>query len=136
MNTLPKCGIDVHVYLANEKEKSRKDALEAQLKMKSYLEGLLVDIASAFKVEVSDILKGDRHGGPVTVRRIFYYIAKIKGGYGYKAMARAAGRTDHAACIYHIRKVKGYLKVQDPDFLTLWNHYLENSKIYTKKDFS
>jgi chromosomal replication initiation ATPase DnaA len=135
MKTLPKCGIDVHVFLANEKESRRRKVLFEREKKKNYLSELLVDIANVFEVDLQEVLTGDSHGGPVMVRKIFYYISRKKGDYGYKAMAKAAGRTDHATCIYHIRKVEAYLKVKDPDFLALWDHYLANSKIYTKNDF-
>jgi chromosomal replication initiation ATPase DnaA len=100
-----------------------------------YLEGLITDIARVFNVDLELIKEGDTKGMCALVRKIFYYIGKTKGNYPYVAMALVAGRISHTACIHHFRQVTDFIKDKDPDFMVLWEHYLENSDLFTKKDF-
>lgn len=100
------------------------------------LEIIIADVARVFKVDMDLIKGGDTQHLCALVRKIFYYVSKAKGKYSYEAMAKVAGRKNHSHCIYHVRRVKGFLKVKDPDFIVLWEHYLKNSNLYTKKDFN
>lgn len=99
------------------------------------LTSLLIDVAEAFNVKLETVQSGQKKEMTVLVRSIFYYVAKCKTEYGKKRMALVAGRKDHAACIKHLRMVDYCFKHKDHEFLTLWNHYLTNSKLFTYKDF-
>lgn len=135
MKPLPKCSIEVHTFLALQK-KEKKDQIErARLKKISDLNKLLADIAQTFKVDIDLIKSGDQQSLVVTVRKIFYYVGRTKHDATYESMVRMTGKSSHRDCIYHIRRINNWLKTGDVKFLAIWKHYLENSTIYTKKDF-
>lgn len=99
------------------------------------LESLIVDVASVFNVDLELIKEGNSKGMCVLVCKIYYYIGKTKGDYSYAAMAMVAGRLNHTSSRHQFIKVKHFLKVKDPEFIVLWEHYLKNSNLFTKKDF-
>jgi len=109
--------------------------LQKQHEEEKGMENLLADIAVVFNIDLALIKDGETMHMCAVVRKIFYYIGHTKHNYPYKIMSKIAGRIDHSHVSYHIKRVKNFLMVKDPDFIVLWNHYLENSKLYTKKDF-
>lgn len=109
--------------------------LQKQKEEEKSMEVLLADVASVFNIDLVLIKEGETMHMCAVVRKIFYYIGHTKHNYPYKVMAKVAGRLDHSHVSYHIKRVKNFLKVKDPDFIVLWDHYLENSKLYSKKDF-
>lgn len=135
MKTLPKCSMDVHAYLAMVRAENKRKVEAERAKKAADLSRLLSDIAKAFKVDVDHVKGGDQQQLIVTVRKIFYFIGRTKMDATYNAMTQIVGRQSHRGSIYHIRKVREWLKDNDKEFVTLWNHYLENSKLYTQKDF-
>jgi chromosomal replication initiation ATPase DnaA len=116
--------------------KRKKEAEEMPIIRESILTNLLIDVADAFKVPLKLVQKGDQQQLTVLVRVIFYYVARSKTEYSLKSMALVAGRKDHSICIGHLQKVYSYFYDKDQEFLTLWNHYLSTSKLFTSKDFS
>jgi chromosomal replication initiation ATPase DnaA len=135
MKPLPKCSMEVHTYLALLRKEKKDKEEAARLKKIADLNKLLADIAQAFKVDIDLIKSGDQQSLIVTVRKIFYYIGHFKMGATYESMVQIVGKTNHTSCLYHIRRVHVWLKAKDKKFIPIWNHYLENSNIYTKKDF-
>lgn len=121
--------------MADKKLQKQRDKEEERDTRESILNGLLSDVADAFNLDLAIVKAGISQDIVVLVRRIFYYIARQQTEYSYKAMVNVAGKKDHASCIYHIKKVRKYFKEKDPDFTALWNHYLNGSKLFTKKDF-
>lgn len=109
--------------------------VQAQREKEKEMEELLADVAGVFKIDLTLIKGGETKHMCAVVRKIFYYIGHEKFNYPYKKMAIAAGRIDHAHCSYHIKRVRNFLKVGDPGFKVLWEHYLEYSKFFTKNDF-
>jgi len=135
MKRLPKCGIDMHTYLALKKLK-KKEQQEVERKLEEkYMADLLNDIANVFEVNVSMIKNGDKQQLTVLVRQIFCYIARKKKNCQHTHMAPVIGRQNHSTCIHLIKKVEALFAIRDSDFIDLWNHYLQNSKIYTPNDF-
>lgn len=113
----------------------KKEAEELSFIREAILTGLLIDVADAFDVPLKLIQSGDQQGLTVLVRAIFFFVARSKTDYGLTYMAKIAGRKDHTTCIFHLRKVNAYFFNKDNEFITLWNHYLANSKLFTIKDF-
>jgi chromosomal replication initiation ATPase DnaA len=122
--------------MAEEKKQRQKEAEEMPFIRKGILTGLLIDIADVFNVPLETIQSGDQQELTVFIRSVFYYVARLKTEYGLQSLAETAGRINHAGCIHHIRKVKSFFKVQNPVFMSLWRHYLTNSKLFTSKDFT
>lgn len=135
MKTLPKCGIDVHVYLATKRLERKKQKEIEHLELNKYLDDLLEDVAGVFEVDMEVIKSGDRQELTVLVRQIFYYVARVKKNCQYKLMADKAGRTEHTSSIHLFKKTKAQFEVSDSDFLEMWKHYLDNSKLYNQNDF-
>ena len=118
-----------------EKIRKRKEAEEKPYIREGVLTSLLIDVTSAFNVPLSTIQSGDRQELTVLCRTIFYQIARIKTDYGLLHLAKTAGRRNHTSVFHRLRIANGLLKDKDAELLTLWNHYLSNSKLFTKKDF-
>jgi len=127
--------VEMILYLAEEKAMGHKYAKEADIMREGVLMGLLIDIADVFNVPVATIQSGDRQDLTVFVRSVFYHVARAKTHYGVIILAKTAGRDNHTSCVHHARKVSRYFREREPEFLALWNYYLSNSKLFTKKDF-
>lgn len=132
---LPMISMEMMLYLADEKEQRQKYAKEIAVMREGVLTGLLIDIADVFNVPIETIQSGDKQELTVLVRSFFYHVARTKTHYGVVVLAKTAGRNNHAACVHHARKVKRYFKDRNTEFLTLWDHYLKHSKLFTKNDF-
>lgn len=126
---------EMMIYLADEKELRQKYAAEINELRNSLLMGLLFDIADVFKVPMRTIQSGDQQEMTVFVRAVFFYIGRAKTHYTLKVLAQTVGKGNHFICMHHLRKIEGYIKHNDTDFLTLWNYYITNSKLFTLKDF-
>jgi len=135
MKTLPECGIDMHVFLAIKKLERKKQKEIEHRELNKYLDDLLADIAGVFKVDLDILKSGDRQELTVLVRQFFYFIARTKKNCKYKLLTDKMRRVDHSSAIHLIKKTRAQFYVKDPDFIDLWNHYLDNSKLYNQKDF-
>jgi chromosomal replication initiation ATPase DnaA len=129
-------SVEMVLYLMDQKELRQKYADDVEIMCEGLLKGLLIDIGNVFNVPLETIQSGDYSRLTVLVRSIYYHIARAKTHYGIVLISKMAGRKDHSDCVHHTRKVIGYLKVGDPEFLSAWNHYLTSSKLFTKKDFT
>lgn len=132
---LPKPSMNMLLSIAEQKLQKKKEAEELPCIRESILTNLLVDVADAFNVPLKIVKAGDQQQLTVLVRAIFYYIARYKTDYGLKSLAKTAGRKDHAGCIAQLKKVQAFMHYKEPEFISLWNHYLNNSKLFTSKDF-
>lgn len=121
--------------IEEQKIQKKKEAEEMPYIREGVLMGLLIDVADVFNVPLKLIKAGDQQYLTVLVRAIFYYVARMKTEYGLMPMANTAGRKDHAGVIRHVKIINSYFKYKDPEFLSLWNFYLINSKLFTDKDF-
>jgi len=133
---LPKPSM--HMLLSIEEQKAvKRKASEDQINVReSILTCLLIDVADVFDVRLETVQSGNQQDLTVLVRVIFYYVAREKTDYGLWPLAVTAGRKDHAGVIRHLQLVNAYFKHKDPQFLTLWDHYLTNSRLFTHKDFN
>jgi hypothetical protein len=128
-------SVEMVLYLAEEKDMRKRYDKESAAMREGILMGLLIDIADVFNVPIKTIQSGDRQDLTVFVRSVFYHVARAKTHYKINSLIRITGRNHHAACVHHARKVKRYFRDREPEFLALWDHYLLNSKLFTKKDF-
>lgn len=132
---LPKKTMEVALSLEDERI-HRKKLMEEKAEIRQgILTSLLIDVADVFNVQLKTVQSGNQQDLTVLVRVIFYYVARIKTEYGFWPIATVAGRKDHAGVIKHLQTVDAYFKHKDQQFLTLWSHYLTNSKLFTHKDF-
>jgi chromosomal replication initiation ATPase DnaA len=131
----PKLSINMALCMAEEKRRKQKEAEELPFIREGVLTELLLDIADVFEVPLKTIQSGDRQDLTVLVRSFFYFIARAKTDYSLLALAKIAGRKDHASVINRLQKVDAFFKGKNAEFLALWDHYLTNSKLFTKKDF-
>jgi chromosomal replication initiation ATPase DnaA len=135
MKNLPKCGIEMHAYLALKKqEKKKQEEVDRKLE-EIYMNDLLNDIADVFKVDIAFVKNGDKQQLTVLIRQFFCYIARKKKNCQHNHMAPVIGRQNHSTCIHLIKKTEALFAIRDSNFLDLWNHYLRNSKLYTPNDF-
>lgn len=112
-----------------------EDKMEFAYVRESILTSLLVDVAEVFNVQLRTIQSGNKEPTTVLVRTIFYYVARTKTEYSTAPMAKVAGRKDHSCCVRHLQMVEDCFKDEDQEFLSLWNQYLSNSKLFTENDF-
>lgn len=128
--------------LARRSLKSAEDRRlkEIEAEEKAYiregvLTGLLIDVADAFHVKLETVQSGQKKQLTVAVRTIFYYVARIQTEYPLYQLAIISGRKEHSVCLKHLAMVYDCFKRSDDEFLSYWNHYLANSKLFTSKDF-
>jgi chromosomal replication initiation ATPase DnaA len=133
--TTPKLSASTVLLMAEEKQRKRREAEELPFIRESILTGLLVDVVDVFNVPLPVMQSGDQQELTVLCRSIFYHVARMKTDYGLFPMAKVAGRKDHASVINLLNKVNAFFKESNSEFLTLWSHYLTNSKLFTSKDF-
>jgi chromosomal replication initiation ATPase DnaA len=131
----PKLSLNMALCIAEEKKRKQKAAKELPFIREGVLTGLLIDAADVFGVPLETIQKGDQQELTVFVRSIFYYVARTNTEYGLLAIAKIAGRKDHASVIHQLDKVNAFFKEKNAEFLTLWQYYLTRSKLFTSKDF-
>lgn len=135
MKILPHCGIDMLVYLASVEQDKKVKRQKLLMNQKSALPAVLKDICQVFNVDIVKVIEGDQHEGPELCRDFFSFICRRKTKSSFLTIAKQMGCINHSSAFYHHKKVKGFLKIKDPDFMPYWNYYLENSKLFTKKDF-
>lgn len=137
------CSIDALVPIAlfnkEQKELREKQEQERQDELRSKrilsLDNIFADICTVFEVAVEKCKTRTRFTEYIICRKIFCYVAKKKTGFSYKQIAEFIGGRDHTTAIHHTRKVEGFLKVKDPDFLADWKRFLENSSLFNQNDF-
>jgi len=131
-----KKSMNMILCMAQAKEQNRKEAAELPYMREGILTGLLIDVAEVFDVPLKLIQSGDRQELTVIVRSIFYHVARCKTEFGLKQFVKTAGKKEHTSAINLLRNVEGYFKDNNSEFITLWNHYLAHSKLFTPKDFN
>jgi chromosomal replication initiation ATPase DnaA len=131
----PKQTMAMLMLLAEDKGSRIKEEKEKREVREAVLTGILADVAEAFEVPLSTVVAGDQQEMTVFVRSIYYFVARIKTDYGMIPIVRIAGRKDHTGLIHHLKKIRGYIKTQNHEFISLWNHYLTVSQLFTEKDF-
>jgi len=132
---LPKPSANMLLCIADQKVHRKRMAEEMAMAREHILINILIDVADAFNVPLALIQKGDQQQLTVLVRALYYYIVRAKTEYGLKYMAKVAGRKDHTSCLPQLRKVQTFFTQKDEEFLSIWDHYLSKSKLFTSKDF-
>lgn len=107
---------------------------EPEVKKVVTLEEILNDSFEAMGMPVS-LLNYHTQIHEITICKMIYcYVARKKTGYSLTTIGRLIDR--HYSTVINSRKrIEGWLDVEDEQFLSEWNRYLQNSKLFTKYDF-
>lgn len=119
------------VDLASQHKKD-KEFLE---KGKHSPEKILEDICEVFEKSIDVVISKKREREIVRCRQILCYIARTKTVYSYKSIGQAIGGRDHTTVIHSLQAIQDLFDSKDSNFLLSWDHYLDNSKLFTKADF-
>lgn len=126
----------VELSLLRKEEKENEEKLR-QLRLKELIsiEQIINDVCEVFKVSIAELMTINRIRKLVILRKIISYVGKTKTTYTQKIIAEKLGYKEHSTVVHHTQQVRGFLKVGDPDFLSHWNHFLTNSKLFKPEDF-
>jgi chromosomal replication initiation ATPase DnaA len=117
-------GMDALVAISlHNKQKKRKS-----------LSGIFYDVCYALGQEVEKVRAGSTKELSLC-KKIFCYVARKKTRRHLVHIATEMGVADHTTVRHHVLRVKGFLKVKDPGFMEAWDKYLDNSRLFTRKDF-
>lgn len=98
------------------------------------LEEILHDVCTVQGQKINEVMSVSRRLELVICKRLFYFIARRKTHHSTKYIGRFMN-SDHTTVLHHSQTVTDYLKVKEPKWMIIWEHYLQNSKLFNKNDF-
>lgn len=119
MTTIPRCSIDVLVYIADERRKKPVT-----------LQDILSEICVIFNQPLEKVKSADRHTEIRMCRYIYAYVAKKMTGHTFLTIAKVMGAPEHSRCMHNIETVESFFKTKDSLFAEYWDRYLSESKLY------
>lgn len=96
------------------------------------LEEILVDVCEAMDQPIDKVKSRNRHKEYTVCRQIYSYIARIHTKESLSRMSKVVGYGDHTTIISNDKKVKAFIRLNDPSFRDHWDKYTENSKIWKR----
>lgn len=96
------------------------------------LEEILSDVCDAMGQPIAKVKSRDRHKEYTICRQIYSYVSRIHTKYSLSQMSKVVGYEDHTTIIANDKKVKAYLRLNDPSFIDHWEKYTENSNIWNR----
>lgn len=97
---------------------------------------ILEDVCQCFNSTTSDvIIKSSRDRDLVKIKRIYCYVSSVLTDAPLKNIAALLGY-DHSSVVVHRDNCIDWLNINEPLFLSEWNVYLTNSKMWGRIQIS
>lgn len=113
----------------------REKEMRAEKGKSLSLDAILTDVCVSLSEKIEDVQSSKRTAALAKCRKVYCFVSRMKTPCTFKRIAAMIGGRDHTTAIHHVNEVKGFLKVKDPEFMMVWDLYLENSKLFNRNDF-
>lgn len=128
------CSIDALVPIALF-DKEKREEEERQRKSKLSPEVILADVCLSLGEPIHEVVSKSRKREHLECRMICCYVSKIKTTATLKEIGAANGGRDHTTVINSISVFKDLMDSKNQGLMNSWEIYLENSTLFTEKDF-
>lgn len=119
--TVPNCSIAALVAIAEQRKKDNALTINR-------LDDFIDELCAIFEVNRKDLVSKSRESHLVTIRQMFFFIARIKTAATLKRLGMMMGDRDHTTVIHSSKAVQDFLDTKDEIFLCYWEKLITNTK--------